>query len=100
MEVSLATLEPMLPEDLRHLVKTALGAVLALAARAAHSSRDSNSLGGIFYLPRTCPGGNARVRHHTATTHPLLPHALIFATIAQTWYNDNSGMTALLTLIS
>lgn len=41
MEVSLATLEPTLPEDLRHLVKTALGAVLALAARVANSSRDS-----------------------------------------------------------
>jgi len=31
----------------------------------------------------------ARVRRHTATTHPLLPHALIFATTAQTWYNDS-----------
>ena len=60
MEVSLATLEPTLPEDLRHLVKTALGAVLALAARAANSSRDSNSLGGILirseYVPEAMPG--------------------------------------------
>ena len=54
MDVSLVTLDPALPDDLRCLVRNALGAVLALAARAAHSSRDSNSLGGIVYSRGEC----------------------------------------------
>ena len=54
MVVDIARPDWNLPADLEYLVANALGAVLALAARVAHSSRDSNSLGGIVYSRGEC----------------------------------------------
>ena len=54
MVVDVARSDRKLPADLEYLVANALGAVLALAARVANSSRDSNSLGGIVYSRGEC----------------------------------------------
>jgi hypothetical protein len=54
MVVDVVRPDRRLPADLEYLVANALGAVLALAARVANSSRDSNSLGGIVYSRGEC----------------------------------------------
>ena len=46
-----------LPADTQDLVITIIDGIMALAARAANSNSDSNSLGGTNYLSwlRICP---------------------------------------------
>jgi len=43
-----------LPPDLQELVDTIITGVMALASRL-NSNSDSNSLGGIYYLPKVVP---------------------------------------------